>query len=126
MKKILLALVVALSATVSGCADDAHIASHNLSKQADMFQLNRRIIFQNTWTGEYMLSIEGLCSIENLTNRVAITCKVSPTKFKKHYLGLTGNVTYFSEQLEANTVSTYNYKVIFKPSVIIPDIDVVL
>jgi hypothetical protein len=33
-------------------------------------------------------------------------------------------VTYFVEQLEGANVSTEHYKVVFKPTVIVPDIDV--
>ena len=33
------------------------------------------------------------------------------------------NVTYFSEQLDSKNVSASHYKVVFKPSVIIPDIE---
>lgn len=120
MSKLLLLIAVLIAA---GCTTDADVASHNLSKAADMFQLDRRIIFYNTWKGEYLLSIEGRCSIMNNGQRVAVTCKTSPTTYKKHYLGISGHVTYFSEQLNASEVSVYRYKVIFKPEAIIPDID---
>jgi hypothetical protein len=49
---------------------------------------------------------------------------VGEGQFKKHYLGLSNNVTYFSEQMEAAKASTYHYKVTFKPSSILPSIDV--
>ena len=121
MKKILLG--IAAIGLLAGCSTDADVASHNLSKAADMFQLDRRIVFYNTWKGEYLLSIEGRCSIQNNGQRVAVTCKTSPTTYKKHYLGISGHVTYFSEQLKASEVSVYRYKVIFKPETILPDID---
>ena len=77
-------------------------------------------------TSDYLLSIEGLCSIEPLQNpsRVAVICKVGPTEYKKHFLGLSDNVTYFVEQLESNKTSAHFYRVTFKPSTIIPDIRV--
>jgi hypothetical protein len=46
-----------------------------------------------------------------------------PTEFKKHFLGLSDNFSYFTEQLEPATVDTWHYKVIFKPEVIVPDVD---
>lgn len=68
MNKIL-ALIFAAGAVV-GCSD-AKIASSNLSKAAENFELNRRIVFYNGITGEYMLSIEGLCSIGSATETKA-------------------------------------------------------
>ena len=90
-----------------------------------MFQINRRIIFYNGITGDYMLSIEGLCSLGNNdpAKVVTVTCKTGPNEFKKHFLGLSDNVTYFAEQIDSADVSTYRYKVIFKPSIIIPSIE---
>jgi hypothetical protein len=41
----------------------------------------------------------------------------------KHFLGLSDNVTYFVEQIEGRPVSEQRYRVVFKPSVIVPDID---
>lgn len=122
MKKFILSGLIALS--LAGCdVNDADVASHNLSKAADNFQIERRIVFYNGVTGEYILQLQGLCSIENDGRRVAVTCKTGPTEFKKHFLGLSDNVTYFAEQLREADVSTAHYKVIFKPSAIIPDVD---
>ena len=111
----------------AGCLDsDANVASYNLSKAADQFEINRRVVFYNGITNEYMLTIEGLCSLGNndAPGQLSVTCKTGPNTFKKHFLGLSDNVTYFVEQLENAGVSTYHYKVIFKPSVIIPDVDI--
>lgn len=122
MKKFILSGLIALS--LAGCdVNDADVASHNLSKAADNFQIERRIVFYNGVTGEYILQLQGLCSIENDGRRVAVTCKTGINEFKKHFLGLSDNVTYFAEQLREANVSTAHYKVIFKPSVIIPDVD---
>lgn len=121
MKRLFVAALVLLGLTA--CENDAKVASYNLSKAAEGFQINRRIIFYNGITGDYMLSIEGLCSLEPEASKLMVTCKTGPDTFKKHYLGLSDNVTYFAEQIGDVGVSTAHYKVIFKPSVIIPDID---
>lgn len=70
--------------------------------------------------------IEGRCSLGNYdsTNRLSITCKTGPNDYKKHFLGLSDNVTYFVEQVDGVDVSEHHYRVIFKPATIIPDIDV--
>ena len=126
MKKFITAAVLSCAVLVTGCASDADVASRNMSKAADQFEVNRRVVFYNGITGEYMLTIEGLCSLGNADNRgqqISITCKTSANEYKKHFLGLSDNVTYFVEQIEPNKVSTYHYRVIFKPAVIVPDVD---
>jgi hypothetical protein len=124
MKKIILATVAA--AVLAGCSDDAMVASRNLSKAADNFEIQRRVVFYNGITSDYLLSIEGLCSIEPLLNppRVAVICKTGAAEYKKHFLGLSDNVTYFVEQMEPNKSSVHFYRVTFKPSTIIPDVRV--
>ena len=120
MKKLL--TVIATLAAINGCSD-ASVASSNLSKASDMFEIDRRIVFYNGINGEYMLTIEGRCSIEPTASKVAVTCKTGWDSYKKHYLGLSDNVTYFAEQLTSSAVDTYRYRVLFKPAAILPDID---
>lgn len=117
--------ITALVVLITGCSPDADIASRNLSKAADMFEINRRVVFYNGITGQYMLTVEGLCSLGNddKNRKVSITCKVGKDNYKKHFLGLSDNVTFFVEQLEPSKQSTYHYRVVFKPQVIVPDID---
>lgn len=126
MKKIITVIAVALSVgtSVVGCSD-ADIASSNLSKAADNFEVTRRIVFYNGITGEYMLTIEGLCSLGNSdkSRQLTVTCKTGQGVYKKHFLGLSDNVTYFVEQVEAMPVGTYHYRVFFKPQTILPNID---
>ena len=126
MKKlfILPVLLIAVVLMGAGCTD-ADIASQNLSKAADQFEINRRIVFYNGITDSYMLTIEGFCSLGNFDTlkELTVTCKVGKNDYKKHFLGLSDNVTYFVEQVDTANVSENRYRVIFKPSVIIPDID---
>lgn len=123
-KKFLLGAVALLCMGNSGC-DDATVASDNLSKAADNFEIARRIVFYNGITDAYMLEIKGYCSIDNgqTANSLAVTCK-TPDGYKKHLLGRSDNVTYFVEQVAAANVSVDFYRVTFKPTVILPDIDV--
>ena len=121
MYKILI-IALSLVAFLGGCTD-ADVASRNLSKASDMFEVDRRIVFYNGITSDYMLVIEGRCSIEPGTLRVAVTCKTAEDEYKKHFLGVSDNVTYFAEQLRPSDVSVYRYRVIFKPEAIVPDID---
>lgn len=116
--------IIATCLLLGACANDAQVASRNISQAADNFEINRRIVFYNGITGDYMLVIEGLCSQEPKERKLEVTCKVGAGTYKKHFLGLSDNVTYFSEQMEPAKASVYFYRVTFKPSVILPAIDV--
>lgn len=117
-------LAAAAVLTTAGCSSDADTASSNLSNDADNFQIQRRIVFYNGITDKYMLEIIGKCSIapDTASKKLDVTCKLDDGSFKKHFLGLSDNVTYFVEQIDPAIVGTDHYQVNFKPSVIIPDI----
>ena len=128
VKKIGAAVLAAvtLALGVSACSSDADVASQNLSKAADNFEVPRRIVFYNGITDKYILEVEGYCSLGNNdpAGELSVTCKTGPNQFKKHFLGLSDNVTYFAEQLEPKSVSVNQYRVVFKPTEILPNIDV--
>ena len=127
MKKMIMSLGVigVFGILFSGCSNDADVVSRNLSQEADNFKVDRRIVFYNGITGEYMLEIEGKCALGNhdSAGQLTVTCKTGEDSYKKHFLGLSNNVTYFVEQMNAREVSAYHYKVTFKPQEIIPDVD---
>jgi len=124
MKKLVIMLGL-LGLLVMGCSSDADVASRNLSQAADQFEIIRRVVFYNSITDSYILSVEGRCSLnaDTLDNQLELTCKTGDDEYKKHFLGLSDNVTYFAEQLESADVSVYHYKVLFKPVAILPDVD---
>ena len=126
MKKLnilLLTVIIAISTLLITSCTDADVASSNLSKAADQFEIYRRVVFYNGITDSYILSVEGYCSIQDMNGQLEVTIKTESGQFLKHHLGLSDNVTYFSEQLLPEYVSDKRYKVIFKPSIIIPAID---
>jgi len=125
MTKIVAAVAGSIMAItlLGACSDDATVASDNLSKAADNFEVQRRIVFFNGITDTYLLEIVGLCSITDEGNQLEVTCKVGDGQYKKHFLGLSDNVSYFVEQVEAKRVSDTYYRVTFKPQSILPDID---
>jgi len=127
-RRFMLGISLALTSLllVAGCDNDAKVASRNLSQAADNFEITRRVVFINGITDQYVLSVQGNCSVDNGTTArsVAVTCKIGPGIYKKHLLGLSDNMTYFVEQLEPAPASVSNYRVTFKPSVIIPDINI--
>jgi hypothetical protein len=129
VKRILVAIAVAVFGfgLLTGCGtQEADTVSENLSVEADNFKVQRKIIFFNGITDRDLLIIEGKCSLGNYDSpsRLSVTCKTGPDQYKKHFLGLSDNVSFFVEQTESKNVSAYHYKVTVRPEVLIPDIDV--
>src|SRR3990167_1847101 len=124
-KKWIMLVVLTMAILLTSCSTDEDVASRNLSRSADSFEVYRRIVFYNGITGDYILVLEGLCSLGNYDpeGELSVTCRTGENEYKKHFLGLSDNVTYFAEQIDGVAVSIYHYRVIFKPSVILPDID---
>lgn len=125
MKNVLTFLALLfVGLTVISC-NDASVVRANLETAEQNFQVVRRVVFYNGITGEYILTIEGrLAIVVDTDGDLVVTVKTDSGKYLKHYLGLSDNVTYFSEALESSDVSASSYKVVFKPSVILPTVEV--
>lgn len=125
IKKI--AAIIGASAavlTMAACSSEADTSSTNLSKAADNFEIERRIVFINGITDQYILEIQGFCSIDDDGTQLEVTCKVGEDTYEKHFLGLSDNVTYMSEQIEGEAVDPYKPRIIFRPETVIPDVDI--
>lgn len=124
MKRAFMGVLMAalLAVVLLGCTD-AEVASANLSKAADQFEIYRRVVFYNGITNEYILQAEGFCSLGAETGELQLIVKLDDGRFLKHFLELSDNVTYFVEQLTPGMVSDARYRVVFKPSVVVPHID---
>lgn len=123
-KRLIAALMLTGMAGLTAC-NDADIATENIKRAADNFEVNRRIVFVNGITDANLLSIEGLCSMDLNAAGTAfnVICKVGPSSYKRHSLVLSDNVFAVVEQMEPVKASAYHYRVIFKPQAILPDID---
>lgn len=127
MKKIynFIAILVILISVIAltGC-NSADTVRQNLSKEADEFNVKRRITFINLRTDEFLFTITGNCSIKggysSSDKELEVICQIGKNKFQKHMLYLTTETTYVIEQLEYNEVSRYDYEIIFRPKAIIP------
>jgi hypothetical protein len=124
-RKLTIALISFMTFLLVACSTEADTVSENISKAADSFEVQRRVVFFNGITDKYLLTIEGLCSLGNNDDpgKLSVTCRVGEGSYKKHYLGLSDNVSYLVEQTDAIDVDPYHYRLIFRPETLIPDID---
>ena len=135
-KKIVLFVLVVLVfslqilafASMVGCSSKADVAARNLAIEAEDFKLVRRVMFYNGITGEFFYTMEGLCSIEDQTIQLEVTCKVGEDEkgnslILKNLQGLSDNVTYTVIQLGPETVDEYRFKVLVRPEALLPDFE---
>lgn len=131
MKKITVVTLASSLALLglSACESDADKASRNVSKAAEQFEVQRRIVGINAITDKIIFDVEGRCSIERdgdvLQGALVVTCKHGPNDFRKHFVGLSDNVAYISTQDKGIDVSVYRTRIIIKPENIVPNLDLV-
>lgn len=121
IRKTFTAAAIAAVVLSTGCTD-ASTVSHNLSVAADNFEVQRMIVGINGITDEVLFSVEGRCSIAR-DGDLVVTCKHGPDDYRKHFVGLSDNVTFISTQLEPADVSEYHTRIVLRPQALLPDFD---
>lgn len=122
MKKFLLAMVAIMTLGVAGCQREADIVSHNLSMEADNFNNARQITVINCLQGDILFQMTGKMSIEADMddNQLEIIVEDNEGGYKKHFIGLSDNVTYVVEDITSKNVDKYNYTLNFNPNMWLP------
>lgn len=124
MKKTvsILCAIVILTALITGCTvTEANRVSHNISQQADNFNITRRLEVINARSDKPVFELIGNFSISNTnTSELAVTVEVAPGQYKKHYVYLNDWTIYVVEDVSGAYVDPYHYEVNFLPEMIIP------
>lgn len=126
MKKIILltltSLIVISSALVLNGCTEAQRVNHNVTEQAENFNVYRRLTVINCIKGDTLFEMEGRMNIEADTadNQLEIIVEVENNKYKKHFIGLSDNVTYTVEDISGSEVSKYHYEINYNPNMWIP------
>lgn len=123
---ILTLLMIVFAGGVLTACSDAEVVSSNLSVDADNFKVLRKVTFINTVTDEILYTVEGNFSIKADTadNQLEITAKTGEEEYQKHFLGLSPTTVYIVEQTEWVEANKYQFKIVVKPSTLIPDVEV--
>lgn len=123
-KKITVIVAMMLVAMLfGGCVEsEATRVSYNVSKQADNFNVVRRLTVINTRTDKCILQMTGKISIEDVTDGIAVLVEVDRSKgiYQKHYVYLNENTMYTVEDVTGVSVSRYAYEMEFMPQTLAP------
>ena len=117
MKKIALIVVLCVF-LLTGCTEAGKV-SQNIAKEADNFNVYRRVVIINTRTDKPEFEIIGKMSVDISESR--IDCIVEEDgKYYKHIINLTENNMYVVEDLGGSDVNKYKYEINYIPESIIP------
>lgn len=115
-------LVVLCALTFAGCQRQAQKVSYNLSLEADNFENVRQITVMNCIQGDVLFQMTGKMSIEadREDNQLEVVVEDEHGDYKKHFIGLSDNVTYVVEDITSKDVSNYRYTINFNPDMWLP------
>lgn len=126
MKKEILAILTALCMVLSLTAcSTASTVSHNLSKEANEFNVYRKITVTNARTDTIMLQAEGYMSLSNSDmNELVLTIKTAEDEYCKNYVYLNDWTCYVVEQTEPKETDKYHYELTFYPERLLPNVEI--
>ena len=122
-KKISMIVMLMLVVLLLCSCTEAGKVRHNVSKEADNFNVMRRVAVLNTVSGEPVFEIIGRMSIVADTNddQLEIIVEVDDGIYKKHVIGLNDATTmYVVEDIDGADVNPYKYEINYLPESIIP------
>lgn len=122
-KKLIAIVLMAMTLIGLAACRESKKVSHNISQEADNFNVVRRVAVINTRTDKIEFEVIGRISVETEANdgkRLEILVETAKGVYKKHMVNLTGWNMYVVEDLEGAEVNQYKYEVNYMPESIIP------
>lgn len=122
MKRVLIVLLALVMIILVGCETEAERVSYNLSQQADNFNDIRQVTVINCLQGDVLFQMTGKLSItaDVADNQLEIVVEDENGEYKKHFIGLSDNVTYVVEDITTGDVDRYKYTLNFNPKMWLP------
>lgn len=127
MKKIkiislisLIVMMILVVLIITGCSQADRVSS-NIGKQADNFNITRRISVINARTDKPIFELIGNFSLQNnANNELEIIVETNEGVYKKHFVYLNEWTIYCVEDVSGAYVDKYHYEVNYQPEMIKP------
>lgn len=124
MKKIkiisLIGMMILGLLIITGCTQADRVSS-NIGKQADNFNITRRISVINARTDKPIFELIGNFSLQNnANNELEIIVETNEGVYKKHFVYLNEWTIYCVEDVSGAYVDKYHYEVNYQPEMIKP------
>lgn len=109
---VLSVILIAVFMFLAVGSSESSKVNHNMSKQAQYFECERRITVYNAVTDKIILEVEGYMNIENNSNgELVVTCKTGKDEYKMDYVYLNENFTMYTvEDISGTHTDPYHYK----------------
>lgn len=119
---IVAVLMIALCLSLSGCmTSEADRVNYNIGKEADNFNVTRRITVFNIRTDTVLMQMTGKMSLSNNSSKeLVVTVEVEKGVYQKHFIYLNEYTMYTVEDLNGTKVSPYAYELEFLPQTLVP------
>lgn len=114
MKKNVMALLAAfvlLCAFLTGCTEVDQV-SNNISKEADNFNVTRKLTVLNARTDTILLELTGTFSLQN---NFEVIIETAEGKYQKDLVYLNDYTMYVVEDISGADVDKYHYEINFLP-----------
>ena len=122
MKKMFCAMMIIFVVLIMVGCNQAERVSYNLSREADNFNDIRQITVINCLQGDVLFQMTGKMSItaDVADNQLEIVVEDENKEYKKHFIGLSDNVTYVVDDITSGDVDQYKYTLNFNPKMWLP------
>lgn len=100
---------------LSGCTKSCMV-NHNVSKEADNFNVERKITVINVRNNQVLYELTGTFSMQNSDkNELTIISEVGKDIYKKDFIYLSEWTTYIVQDVSGADVDPYHYEVSILP-----------
>lgn len=110
-----LTLVLLILIGLSGCRESTRV-SYNIGKEADNFNVYRRLTVINARTDTVLLTMEGTFALgNNSASELEVIVEVADGTYQKHFVYLNEYTLYVVEDISGAEVDKYHYEINFLP-----------
>lgn len=116
---LILVLVFVPVFALAGCSQ-ADTITNNIQKEADKFNVYRKMTFVNLYSDKVLYSVEGYFSLQTTYDNtyqgqqeIGIVVKVGENQYEMHYFSIANNVAYVIEQLENTHSNPYYWDIVW-------------
>ena len=111
----IMAAVLLIGMVLTGCSEASQV-SMNISKEADNFNVSRKLTVMNARTDTVMLEITGTFALKNnSSNELEVIIETAEGKYQKDYVYLNEYTMYVVEDISGADVDKYHYEINFLP-----------
>ena len=117
MKKVtaVIAMMLLICLTATGCTEASQV-SYNISKEANNFNVTRKLTVLNARTDTILLELTGTFALQNNSdNELEVIIETAENKYQKDYVYLNDYTLYVVEDVSGASVDKYHYEINFLP-----------